>query len=517
VDVPGRVRVTLADRIVPGGFFVDRPDAPTRTPFEGSLSDDAMPYRHCWTYAGGGSTIRGELVAMLDAATEKVFVGTLFLGDRAVREALERAADRLRGGVYVISALDDKGLDKAINTVDDDGDIDKQTEYRNFRELTRRGIYVRGYPGLHAKFVVVDDRLALVSSANLVSRSFDQVGENGVVVTRPADATHLARLFARLWEESPWDMPPDREHYQVRPRAAAQRVSQVSVTETVGNGPIWTYAAQHSILDAISEIIDSAQHELVLASYSIANMTHSLPRMVARPELLFEPVRRAIDRGVRVSLLLRGRNNVQASRVEAKAFAEAGVEVYADRLTHGKAAIADGRLGALFSANFLTDLGLVGGVEVGMRVDDTPALAEALRYYKHVIAEADLAFVRDPSLGALAKRLYAEALSRWPLPAVITLISGDAGWQRLADGTGPVLFERSGSGSVTLHSGQDRWLLTASGKEANDGYRLDPLPGKTVRSATEQLEAWLTTRQRVPEGIHRGLCPAAFVRPQAGR
>jgi hypothetical protein len=218
-----------------------------------------------------------------------------------------------------------------------------------------------------------------------------------------------------------------------------------------------------------------------------------------------------------VSLLLRGRNNVQASRAEADAFAEAGIEVYADRLTHGKAAIADGRLGALFSANFLTDLGLVGGVEVGVRLDNTPALAEAHRYYKHVIAEADLAFVRGPSLGTLAERLYAEALNRWPLPAVVMLTSGDAGWQRLAGGTGPVLFEQSGNGSITLHSGQERWLLTAASNVANGGYRLDPLPGKTVRSAAEQLEAWLTARQRVPAGIHRGLCPAAFVRPTTSR
>src|SRR2546423_5080598 len=114
-------------------------------------------------------------MSILEAATEKIFVAPLSLGDAQVRKALLTAANRLRGGVYVISALDDKGLDQAINKVDDKTGIDDQIELRNFRELTRHGVYVRGYPGLHAKFVVVDDRVALVSSANLVTRSFERI------------------------------------------------------------------------------------------------------------------------------------------------------------------------------------------------------------------------------------------------------------------------------------------------------------------------------------------------------
>jgi cardiolipin synthase A/B len=41
--------------------------------------------------------------------------------------------------------------------------------------------------------------------------------------------------------------------------------------------------------------------------------------------------------------------------------------------------IADGTYGALFSANFLTRQGLTGGVEIGMRLEASPALTEALR------------------------------------------------------------------------------------------------------------------------------------------
>jgi phosphatidylserine/phosphatidylglycerophosphate/cardiolipin synthase-like enzyme len=511
-DGADRDAIALAERVVPGGFFVDRRDPPARTPFA-PVPDGDAEIRHCSTYAGGGSTIGTELMSILESATEKIFVATLYLGDAQVRKALLAAANRLRGGVYVISALDDKGLDQAINKVDDKTGIDDQIELRNFRELTRHGVYVRGYPGLHAKFVVVDDRVALVSSANLVTRSFERIGENGVVLTEPAAVTTLARLFGRLWQESRWEMPPDTEHYSVEETRGAG--SRIKVSAPAGNGPVWTYAdGGYTIAGALHDVIEHAEADLVLATFSISNMAQGLPRMVAQPELLFEPVRRALDRGVRVRMLLRARNHVRASRVEAAAFAEAGVEIYGDWLTHGKGVIADGRRGALFSANFETEHGLTGGVEVGMRLDGTPALAAALRYYEHVMAETDVEFVRDTRLDDLAERLDPEEryLNRWPLPRTVEVRTDDASWGRLAEQDGPALYERVAGRSITLYSGRYRWSLApADGRPWTLTY---PDGSGNARPAVEVLDGWLTARGK-PAKTVRGLCPVTLVRAPA--
>lgn len=240
-------------------------------------------------------------------------------------------------------------------------------------------------------------------------------------------------------------------------------------------------------------------------------MTHNLPRMVAHPEMLFDPVRRAVERGVQVRMLLRGRNQVYASRAEATEFAEAGVEIYPDLLTHAKGAIADGRRGALFSANFLTDQGLTGGVEVGMRLDNTPALTEALRYFEHVMAEANMAFVRDPHLGELAGTLYAHALTRWPLPETIEVVADDNHWKRLAQQQGVVLYERTGTGPITLWSGSDQWKL----ENVEGWWWLEPeAHERKGRQATELFEEWLTTRNKTPDGVQRGLCSATLRRTE---
>lgn len=135
---------------------------------------------------------------------------------------------------------------------------------------------------------------------------------------------------------------------------------------------------------AIREVIDSARSDLVLASYSLLGIAHQRSAdKPARPELLLDPVRAAVDRGVEVRLLLRGRNIDDATRREAATFADAGVPIVPDRLNHAKGVIVDAVRGALFSANFVPHMGLFGGVEVGLRLDDTLALAEASRCFVH--------------------------------------------------------------------------------------------------------------------------------------
>lgn len=498
--------IDLGTRVVPGGFFVDRSDAPSRNPFTPAPTDADDAYRHCFTYAGGGSTIQNELIAMIDGAREKVFVATLYLGDAGVREALVRAADRLRGGVYVVAALDNKGLDKAINETDDITDVDKQIEYRNFKEITTRGIYVRGYPGLHAKYVVVDDAVALVSSANLATRAFHSTGENGVVVTAQPDVRMLATLFARLWARSTFDLPPNRTESPVRHRDAgrAPRLPQVT-----GNGPLWTCESETTVIAAMREVIDSAQSDLVLATYSLLGIAYQLSDdKPARPELLLDPVRAAVDRGVDVRLLLRGRNIGDATRREATAFADAGVRIVPDRLNHAKGVIADAARGALFSANFVPHMGLLSGIEVGMRLDGTPALTEASRYFAHAIAEADMEYVRDPTVAELATGMYAESFTTWPHPTTLAVTAPRVDWSALAASTDFALYEAESAQQLTIHCARRRWQLVRD----NDRWSVDSVSGAD-QTTVDTLEKWLSPRYK--SSVRRGFCPAVLRRVES--
>ena len=358
-------------------------------------------YKHVFTYWNSERTIRSELEAMIAGAKRKIFVASFLLGDAALLDALTAAASRLQGGVYVITQLDEQRLAQGLQELTDSGDpeldgggIDAavQTQKKRFDQMTLNGIYVRGHLNCHAKFVVVDDEIALVTSANLMTSALDFTGEDGVVITDPAEVQRVARLFARLWRTGCV--------YEARP-GQAYRLSKIKEPESwpAGRpappapgsaGVIWTDGSEHHILAAINDIVASAESELLLASFSLA-------RLRQHHELLLDPVRAAIARGVKVTLLLRPRRNKPRHLADAAELAQAGAVVYGDTRTHVKAAIADARHGALFSANFDFEHGLTSGVEVGCRLDGTPALAETTRYLRHAIDQATLSYTFRPT------------------------------------------------------------------------------------------------------------------------
>jgi phosphatidylserine/phosphatidylglycerophosphate/cardiolipin synthase-like enzyme len=447
---------------------------------------------------------------MLAGARRKVFVASLLVGDPAVRTALLDAAERLGGGVYVVAALHDKGFDRLITRVDCDPVDSTQPP---LSELTRAGVAVRGYPGCHAKFVVVDDEVALVSSGNLV---FSEAGENGVVVTGEDRVAPLSRLFARLWQLSPWDVPPDRDAYTVLSRERSPEPAAVEPPAPDAAGPVWTWGPDRHLLQAVRELVDSATEDLVLA-------TDGVREMAAKPDLLLDKVRTAVERGVRVRLLIRARNDDRPQRTAAIAFAKAGAEVHADPLHRAKAVIADGSRGLLGSANLAGTPGLTGGVEVAMRLDGAPALAEALRYLEHVMAEAPTRFVQDATVDQLAAGLGTSALSPWPLPSKLSVVAEEEDWKRLVNAAargGPALFSADEEGPM-LHVGVGRWRIHTE----DGGHRLELTEyGTSVQRASEVLDGWLADAGSLAANVdsqagaeRRGLCPAVLVRRTASQ
>ena len=462
-------------------------------------------YKHVFTYWKSERTIRSELEAMIAGAKRKIFIASFLLGDAALLDALTAAASRLLGGVYVITQLDERRLTKGLQELADGGnpelgggiDTAVQTQKKRFDRMTLNGIYVRGHLNCHAKFVVVDDEIALVTSANLMTSALDFTGEDGAVITEPAEVQRLARLFARLWRTGC--------AYEARP-GQAYRLSKIKKKESWpagvptppaprSAGVIWTDGSEQHILAAIQDIVASAESELLLASFG-------LTRLREHHELLLDPIRAAISRGVKVTLLVRPRRNLPHHLGEATELAQAGVEIYGDARTHVKAAIADERHGALFSANFDFEHGLTSGVEVGCRLDGTPALADATRYLRHAIDQSSLAYAVRPTHRDLDERLDAEWRVPWPLGGHIEVAAAleEQGALAQAAEEGPVVFTVQSPGRLELHGGFLKWRLTRS---EQDRYELTRSASDGSIDSRAELARWLTSP---PAGGRRGIC-----------
>jgi phosphatidylserine/phosphatidylglycerophosphate/cardiolipin synthase-like enzyme len=516
-------RLDLGELTHDEGYFLVREPKAAGEPYVPGTprSGDRGGYRHVLTYPGSPRTIKDAALELVGSARDKVFVASYLLGESELLQALFDAADRLRGGVYVVSELSEQSLRRKLTELLDapDPDAATQTHKKYFAELTRRGVAVRGRPDCHAKFLVADDRAALVSSANLDTNGLNSTGENGTLITDRAEVDRLARFFTRLWDSCTYEMPAGSAGYSVRqhpPAASRCRVPVPPVPDPAvpaSAGVIWTHDGEQLILGHIHDVITRARKSLILATYSLQGMTE-------RPDLLLDPLAKAMRKhSLRVWLLCRGRNHPVSQRRDAAALADLGVRVFADSTNHAKGVIADERYGALFSANFDAEHGLLDGIETGTRLDGEAALTQAVDYFGHAMTHADLEFVRRPTQHQLDRRLAARWRTPWKGERHMLVTASDALWARFTGAARqpPVLYEIGPGGTVSLYAGAARWSLSAPAGPRGLRHLTAPLPpadpAYSPAPARDLLEAWMSFR-RTPsvKPAKRGFLPVTVER-----
>jgi phosphatidylserine/phosphatidylglycerophosphate/cardiolipin synthase-like enzyme len=452
------------------------------------------------------TTLRNQVLALIRNAQQKVFVTSFILGDDDLIEALVDAADRLAGGVYVISELSERSLRQGLSRLAEAKKITQavEAEKKRFVALTTRGVAVRGHRDCHAKFVVADDRIAWVGTANLETGAFTRVGEVGVVLRDPAEVARLARLFARMWLVGcEYELPSSASTYQVDQRR--DRPTDTPFTARPASlgtrGVLWTSTDSDSLRTAIHDVIATATHRLRLATYSLNGMED-------RPDLLLDPVAAAIDHGVRVEFLLRAMNWRDHHRHDAALLHRLGVTLVADDANHAKAAIADDHAGLLFSANFDAQHGLDAGsgIEVGVRLDGTPALSHLIAYLDHSTHYATRRFVDQPTAQALHDHLNEAWHTAWPLDATLAIHADATIWNQLAAATTPVLWQRQSTSHLTLIAGVHRLTLNTDQNTLTAAE-----PGPTAEHFEEA--SWRGPRTT----DERGFCPATFHRTAHAR
>jgi hypothetical protein len=273
---------------------------------------------------------------------------------------------------------------------------------------------------------------------------------------------------------------------------------------------IWTHDDERLILGHLHDIIGRARENLVLATFSLNGLTRN-------PDLLLDPLVGALrDHPLQVWLLCRARNNMRSQRQDATVLYDLGVNICADSLNHAKGVIADDEHGALFSANFDAEHGLRDGVEMGVRLDGQPALAEAARFFWHAIAYADREFARRPTQRQMDQQLAIGWRSPWPFEMEMRVTSAPETWLRFqaAASAPPVLYSLEPHGDVRLYAGEGQWLLSRPG---DHGLR-HLIPAETPPSwadenspqrSADMLEFWLSPprRTRDRKSPRRGFCP----------
>ena len=487
--------------VVNGGFFLLKQESPV--PYAWA-PDRGGPCHFVGTYRDSGAPIREALIDAIREAQQRVFVASFMLGDEQVIDEMLRAAERLQGGVYLITALDERSMRRGLQEYEDNEQEAPEERKKNFERLTSGGVYVRGHESCHAKFAVIDDRIAVVGSANFVKNGFEWTGEANLVVREEAAVRQLVSLFTELWFEGcAWEIPPGLT-YVVAERASEQSPKHPKTPSGSSNEIVWTNGGgQTSLLAAIHNTIDAAREDLTLSTYSIFGMHQN-------PALLVDHVYRAIDRGVRVRVFVRQRNAWPDQMEELVALHAAGAKIHADVRNHAKVAIADDTVAVLFSANFDAKHGLDSGVEGGVRIDDKETVHELSRYMNHVIDHADTEFVHNPTLADLNGRLAARWCKDWKGNLDVRVRCNLSEFSGLVEHAkkGPCLFERTDR-QVRFYVG--RTIL--EGEEYGGTITASPSPEEISQSAADRLKDWLkSVRDRGKRAkSERGFFPGRMI------
>ncbi len=485
----------LARNRVEGGFFL--PSDRKRAPFEW-LPPDGTAFQFVGTYADSGAPMRDALIRMVRDAEKRVFIASFVIGDDALIGELVSAAERLRGGVYVITALDERVLARGLSE-EEKGSAPEERR-KDFVRLTSRGVYVRGHESCHAKFAVVDDVVALVGSANFVTRGSEVTGEADVLIRDRAQVAQVTRLFTELWcEGCTWEVPPGPAYVVAKRTASEPPVRPDSPNREPGS-VVWTNGPEQAhLLAAIQDTIRSAEHRLTLSTYSIVGMTD-------HPEFLLDPLEQALNRGVRARMLIRQQNGRPDQRRELAVLHDMGVAVHGDSRNHAKVVLADGKRGVLFSANFDAQHGLDSGVEVGVLLPNEKVCQDVERYIEHAVAHAETGFARNPTLAELDGHLVAHWCKKCQLPAVLSVQASQQEWEDLASATssGAVLYEQRDEHSWHLYAGER--VIELEPSEGGFGAKVEPASA----SAADRLEGWC--RRPARDTLARGFCSSTFVR-----
>ncbi|MCZ0942898.1 MAG: phospholipase D-like domain-containing protein [Gammaproteobacteria bacterium] len=333
-----------------------------------------------WT-SGADREAATRVVDLLAQARSKAVVCSFLLADRQVEDAMLEAAGRgVR--VYVMLASENR-----LESEPGDGEFDRRVYEAHKAMLAHLGgrVLFRTSPNFHAKCVLVDPEDApagLLLTANLTSEALERNEELAVALSGDEVREAAALMRWGMWEAAEHELRDGRDFRAVKPLGCVAHPES-------GEQVFATTSKTTRLLDEAFEVIDSANEELVVASFGW-DAEHLLT------EYLVERARG----GLKVTVLARMRPK---SMPALKALADAGAEVLGFRWLHAKALWADSGGGLVMSAN-LEPHGLDEGFELGVSLagERAEALQARLAHWAH---RSRWKLLPRPKLGELAGKV----------------------------------------------------------------------------------------------------------------
>ena len=324
----------------------------------------------------GKTELTSRVMDLISGAKSYIKTGNFLFQDGSIIDALMEAMSR-GVALFVISNLrdpDEIAGKRRSSTEEEEIDGDMHMPYLN--DLRRRGAHCHFLDELHAKFIIVDGKDALLMSANYARNSLDRNIETGILLNAD-EAKDLEYVFDRLYTnadiqnfEYNKDKKRIRRSTNLIPEDAFDCVGSklrltISSPDVNGRRSKTNLAKCKvtTIYDSIVRIIDKAKDFVFIVTWHFR-------RLDLLPEFV-KAVKDALERGVKVYLYSNAYGeslSLKESLLSIAQLEAMGCENHGDDNNHSKCVVNEEE-GIIFTANIDGVHGMTTGFEVGCMLD----------------------------------------------------------------------------------------------------------------------------------------------------
>ncbi|UPT70977.1 MAG: phospholipase D-like domain-containing protein [Flavobacterium sp. JAD_PAG50586_2] len=340
----------------------------------------------------GNYGLKSEILKLLEECSDVIKICSFIITDDDIYNVLLDKAKKSKTAIFILTQLDESKLqnssgDMEYLTEEELQDNSKQKHFSHIQKLYENGAHVRTSDSAHAKFIIADRKIGIITSANLTTPSLSENTESGFHLA-DEDVMVLDHLFDSIFLKGTNFNKFLVANSEKTMAVQSKLTIKLKDLPDINNSNLrYTYEKlTTNLYQELVGIITAADKFLFISTYSIVGL-HLLPEFTSAIE-------RANQRGVEIKIFCRGMNYRTDHLLGSTILKELGCELYADYLNHSKGIISE-KSAMIFTANIDGNHGLKNGFEVGYILSEQQRL-EFLNFHKYLISISDYIFDAKP-------------------------------------------------------------------------------------------------------------------------
>ena len=380
-----------------------------------------LGYENIFLTQEGNITLKNEILKIINKATSVLKICSFIITDKEIFNAILNKAKETHVAIFILTQLDSTKLENSLSLADfiTEEEIKEnpaRTHLKYIKQLYDNGIHVRASLSAHSKFIVADRITGFITSANFTTPSLTFNTESSAYLDEKS-SKELDKLFDVIFLQG----TTYKQFLGTKKKGkilVVQSETNIDINllprSDISNLRYTCENLSNNLLNEIIRIINHANQYLYLSTYSIVG--------ISSLEELFQAIKKAIERGVSISIFCRGMNYRNDHLEGVSKFSEIGCKIYADVFNHSKGVINE-NTGMIFTANIDGNHGLNNGFEVGSILNETQR-KEFLDFHKKLIETSFYVFKNTPTRNDLfvtyiayeqQKGLNTPLLSQYPI------------------------------------------------------------------------------------------------------